>query len=184
MMKIEVPSGRGAALKLAVLLGLLTIASSQARATVLPYTLTGTMTGLQVTAGCNWNDPGGGCPIYSSFTQDFSLFAYLDLGPGSNDFVIGGPPRAHPQYSGTIFVDGDTLTGVDFAYDFTTCGVLETTGCYGRSGSAATFEVQSGFVPEPATWIELLLGFGLLGALFRRRRTTQSPLSHTDGAFE
>jgi len=32
------------------------------------------------------------------------------------------------------------------------------------------FQVVSGGVPEPATWISLILGFGLLGTMLRRRR--------------
>ena len=38
----------------------------------------------------------------------------------------------------------------------------------------ASFDFVSG-VPEPATWAEFILGFGLVGVMLRRRRQSAVP---------
>jgi hypothetical protein len=46
-------------------------------------------------------------------------------------------------------------------------------GVYAQSDSGV-FMSQGAEVPEPATWAMMLIGFGLSGAIFRRRRATSS----------
>ena len=70
-----------------------------------------------------------------------------------------------------------------FAVDYTyNAGALGTTGLYGYSVPGSQFETtgplanqhyvfttggSTGAVPEPATWMTMLLGFGLIGLAIR-----------------
>ena len=142
------------------------------------YTLTGTLTGSQTTYTCAAGIPtnGGGlsdgCPILSSFEEDFALFVFLDLSPGVNDFFWGNA-RTIGGWQGTIISSGDMLTGLDLWFGYTNCPLPRpSVGCFGQSGTAATFNVQRGAVPEPSTWLFMLLGFALIGAVIRRAKAT------------
>jgi hypothetical protein len=148
------------------LIGLLALLSgSAAGATVSAYTLTGTLTGSQTTVACNPLDPA--CFVTTPFTQDFGVIVFLDLSAGSNDFIYGSPYAGIGSWHGTI-VDNGGLTGLDLTFSRTSCGPgTPAIGCVSRTGSSATFNVEAGAVPEPATWAMLLLGFALIGVVLR-----------------
>lgn len=76
----------------------------------------------------------------------------LSQGSGGNIFFL-----ASPYAGGHFFLKDGTVT------DFT--------GAYGYSLAFQTFMDSGGAVPEPSTWALLLMGFGGLGAVLRRRRS-------------
>lgn len=47
-----------------------------------------------------------------------------------------------------------------------------------RIEGAFTGALSTGAVPEPATWVMLIAGFGLIGATLRRRRRVEQPSIH------
>ena len=164
-----------------ILLGLGAICLAAPAGAAEIYTLTGTLTGFQTTYTCDAGIPsmGGGlsdgCPILSSFEEDFALFLYLDLSPGVNDFYSGNPRGGYGGWHGTIVNNGDTLTGLDLTFGQTTCSLGPfTAGCFGRTGTAPTFNVHTGAVPEPSTWLFMLLGFALVGAIIRRAKAASA----------
>jgi hypothetical protein len=95
-------------------------------------------------------------------------FADLDLGngKGANRFLITADVG---QYINKIVISDlegvSTKSGnptIDAAYDF-------------DSIKQASFNFAPG-VPEPATWAEFILGFGLAGMMLRRRRDQTAAL--------
>jgi hypothetical protein len=161
------------------LLGLLALlAGAPAAATISPYTLTGTLSGSQTTIVCPLIG-GPSCIETNPFTQDFGVVVILDLGAGSNPFSFGSPYSGPGLFQGTI-VNNGALSGFDLTFGQSSCGPgTPGVGCINRSGSAATFTVQAGAVPEPATWAMLLLGFALVGLFLRtssKRRPVAKPL--------
>ena len=55
----------------------------------------------------------------------------------------------------------------DFGNDRVTEVILSSTG---NSFEVDSFAVTKGAVPEPATWAMMIMGFGVAGALLRRRQ--------------
>ena len=135
--------------------------AAPARAELLPYTLSGTISGTQTTVVCVPNDPA--CLVTTPFTQPFAFTLGLDLEPGLNEFQFGSPLIS--AFSGTILNEDDELSGLDMIFEARSCMPGNPpVGCFWRTGAAATFVVQQGAgVPEPATWLFMLLGFGWVG---------------------
>ena len=87
--------------------------------------------------------------------------ATLTLSTGES-FVI--TPADAAQFVG--FTSDTAITSISFDYpDSYAFDILDVS--YGNAGTAAT-------VPEPAAWALLLVGFGGMGAMIRRRRTAQA----------
>jgi hypothetical protein len=79
------------------------------------------------------------------------------LGPGFNDATLQGPSR---------YLDGTAC--FQFASVSRVTGGL---GLFGTNDDNITFlAVEGATVPEPASWAMLIAGFGLTGAVMRRRR--------------
>jgi hypothetical protein len=125
------------------------------------------------TTGC------GGPPYDFSFasgTGSLSFVSNLDIEPGtSTNFLFGtftptggvAPYGTYTFYDAAVFAqfyDASNNHLGDVAF-FDTCG-SQTAGC------AFTRTVDSGplAVPEPASWALMIGGFGLTGAVLRRRR--------------
>lgn len=105
---------------------------------------------------------------------------------------IAGPP-AFTTFAGGTTIDGDTLTGAVPLSLFTSTGFEPedyTFGLWSRlrvdptvdgtNHEIADFLSGSGHlkarvVPEPATWLSMLLGFGIVGGALRSRRRLLSP---------
>lgn len=138
-------------------------------ATLLPYTLSGTITGLKLTVTCDpwdWNGTSD-CMVFQPFERNFGVIALLDLSPGTNVFDFGshfGPPG---EYMGTIISD-DTLTGIDLSWGWSNCPTGGAEGCISIGGEAPTFKVEAGAVPEPSTWAMMLVGLGAAAFVCRR----------------
>lgn len=159
-------------------------AATPVSAAVLPYTLSGTITGTQTTVVCDLNPNEPACLVNSPFTQSFAFTLSLDLIPGLNPFETGSPYSGFGAFAGTILNENGSLSGLDMSFGQSSCGPgVPGIGCFTRVGSAPTFIVQPGVdVPEPATWLLMLLGFGVLGTTMRpARRNPSDWLSRLDG---
>ena len=67
---------------------------------------------------------------------------------------------------GTVTFDGLNLVGPTHTVQF----VQDTTFVWTFVSEVSFFGDAAGVVPEPATWATLIAGFGLVGAMARRRR--------------
>jgi hypothetical protein len=108
------------------------------------------------------------------------------------DVFASGKATLLAQLQGSLPVYTMTLTDlldgfqVDYTYNL---GALGDTGLYGFNLPSGLYEVSGSLanqsyrfdsngqlmpaVPEPATWLTMLLGFGLAGLAMRRRRALQ-----------
>jgi hypothetical protein len=115
---------------------------------------------------------------------DDNMFGGLDINfqiPGEDAFTLSLYTADSLGNTPGLLCDADNGdTGCDpgsFKFIGATFGLTEAANDGDGDGSgsltiAAADVPPTGpsAVPEPATWVELLLGFGLLGALLRRRR--------------
>ena len=154
----------------------LAFAAAPARAELLPYTLSGTISGTQTTVVCELNPNEPPCFVNTDFTLPFVFTEYLDLDPGLNEFEIG--VRLEFLFTGTILNENGELSGLDMFFGERSCSGVPGVGCIWRSGTAPTFVVQQGAgVPEPATWLFMLLGFGWVGTRLRANTRKAGPRS-------
>jgi len=115
----------------------------------------------------------------TSLQDDFLapiLIGTASFGPGSlagllNFTSAGGNPATVGQDGFGIFLGPNQLSGGDvstfyFGYDDQITGDDDHDDMIIR----ATVSVSRTAVPEPATWVMLLAGFGLAGAALRQRR--------------
>ena len=154
--------------KSSLLLALCALAfAAPARAELLPYTLSGTISGTQTTVVCVLNPNEPPCFVNTPFTLPFVFTEYLDLNTGLNEFQSGRPLEF--LFTGTILNENGELSGLDMFFGQRSCGPgVPGVGCFWRSGTAPTFVVQQGAgVPEPPTWLFMLLGFGWVGTRLR-----------------
>lgn len=87
-------------------------------------------------------------------------------------------------YDGANFLVSNLYDPSIGVYDFNTGGLLNTINLSGSGAFliedlsvdyAARPDTGGGLVPEPATWSMMILGFGALGVLARRRRQAAMP---------
>lgn len=102
----------------------------------------------------------------------WTAIAALILGPGT--YTIGGTYDGGPLPS---FASGVTsIHGYAWIEDEQANGAVLSdptfsAGGYGANGiPQVDFSVSAGAVPEPATWITLILGLAISGAVARRRK--------------
>jgi hypothetical protein len=111
------------------------------------------------------------------------------LSPSSTPIIPGGPAWAQlGSDSGRCFAAGCGYTGwIQATYTIADAGdyrigfgVTNSIDTIFNSGMAFTSSIVDGEVidatpaiPEPATWVTLITGFGLVGAAARRRRTAR-----------
>ena len=151
--------------------------SFPARATVfLNVSVNGTLTGTTTTVMCNPGSPVDclasfpGGVMTAPFNERFSLsLGMLELDEGDNDFSFGNP-FSTGLYDGIINDAGGVLTGrnLQFSLADSSCR-FGTVGCRSVFASASTVDVSGG-VPEPSTWLLMLLGFGVTGFALRRHK--------------
>lgn len=96
----------------------------------------------------------------------FSHFACLVAYSGFGDPIGrgGGTDSLLTAFGGPVSLSGSGVTSVDFTASNFQIPTFEN--------GILSFELlpSSGAVPEPATWVSLIAGFGLLGAALRRRK--------------
>lgn len=93
-------------------------------------------------------------------------------GAGGSGALFGSTPGGTVSYT-SDFLDFTGQTAGDFSLSLS--GISPDFGASFWSGdSVGTFASDTGgggnVVPEPATWVMMILGFGGVGALMRRRR--------------
>ena len=140
---------------------------------------------------------GAGISGVHSFNVGYLAGVFLNGSEGAttglpnSDFTPAGTGEAFASLSPMIdqvFFIGDGLTGTGagqiqqfFVPTGATRLVLGTVDAYGYDGPPGAYFDNSGFfsvnvgapaggVPEPATWMMLIGGFGLVGGMMRRRR--------------
>ncbi|HEY2752600.1 MAG TPA: PEPxxWA-CTERM sorting domain-containing protein [Phenylobacterium sp.] len=138
---------------------------------------------------------GAGAPLLTLGTPsvgagiDFDAVALLF--PNDTGAVVlftgGVAGAAVPLAAGAVTVSGSTITGVIPFSMLPSTGFTSANYLYNlwpRDGLATNDQISdfapdaSSFranVPEPATWAMMLLGFGALGAVLRRRRGELAP---------
>lgn len=117
------------------------------------------------------NDPAG------------EITSILSFGPGTYtlSFLLGGNARGAPAQItrvllGDFAVDialnsGDPLAGYSFTFNTASSGslIFRELGPSDQQGNILD-DVTLTTVPEPATWAMMILGFGGVGAMIRRRQ--------------
>ena len=103
--------------------------------------------------------------------------AFCDLGLGAREVGVAGGDSGGPQFSGGKIVSV-TSYGLSFGAGFGDAapGLNSSFGEF--SGYVPTF-IHEKFiraalaVPEPATWLQMIFGFGLVGSILRRRQAAK-----------
>lgn len=119
----------------------------------------------------NWDSTGYAAAIETVFVPAFSVDYYSFGLSASEDHSIAGDGGYH-DYGFDYYVP-------DWSYDIT---LLHETGDavwneerqYHYDGTRAdvtlTYNYTTGSIPEPASWVMLIVGFGLIGGVTRRQR--------------
>ncbi|WP_375421664.1 PEPxxWA-CTERM sorting domain-containing protein [uncultured Sphingomonas sp.] len=99
--------------------------------------------------------PPGGFPADSTIPND-NLFR-----PAPNYFTE----------LGISYAAGGNFYNLYFSRDLRECSSNTSVTCsFGSRNPVSGFRVTPGVVPEPATWVMMLVGFGMMGASMRHRR--------------
>ena len=140
------------------------------------FTQAGTL--ITVNADGSTTAAGGSPDNWAASVFSGSLYLNALTGGQPNDMIapdnIGSPnagvlnfnPYIDTTATFTLTLSGAenlTIDGVQFSFG-TQPG--EFAGCVGDCG-----ETPGGIIPEPATWAMMILGFGGMGAMIRRRRS-------------
>jgi hypothetical protein len=124
--------------------------------------------------------------VVTNYTGPFSLplddfvfnYAYTRNPYNSIDNLVIGPPNLFDGAMGNFFGVGIAVSlaprnylqaGIAFVWEgFSDTGIYNST-FYGADTIKVSSQLVQTAVPEPATWTLMLLGFGLVGSLIRRR---------------
>lgn len=118
---------------------------------------------------------GGGAMVNTIFGSPTTNF----VNRGTVTFGSGMQYGSFPSATPIRFSNGDNFIGLSallngstyYGYAFTTNSILNSIGFSTVPGAAitATTAIPSA-VPEPATWLTMLIGFGAVGGAMRVRR--------------
>jgi hypothetical protein len=135
--------------------------------------VSGALVPHNLTAG-DYDDEWGGTTSDPRCVINGALCSFVgNFRVAFNSTVSGGPFDG--QTVGSAFDPSHNATGGFVPWEgLTDDGLSEASCCDVHSGSItgvlAVISLGSKGVPEPATWATMLVGFGMLGALARRRR--------------
>ncbi len=126
---------------------------------------------------------GGQSATFTSVNPMSSFSFFLGSPDGYNSVDLYGPGGYHWTLAGSAIWggspagNGDQSIGRRVRYDFGANPVDKIV----FSSSSNSFEFDTlaanGGVPEPATWGLMILGFGAMGAVLRRRRQQAAPVA-------
>lgn len=124
--------------------------------------------------------PGGARHLVLGASQSFAGQSFGSLFPAYDEFLLidaiaglnaGTVPSFGKEYA---LVSGfQTQYGPQYAFDLGGTGYLTVFSPgqdFGTIRTSQTTVTVPGSVPEPGTWVMLILGLGLVGALARQRR--------------
>jgi Trypsin/PEP-CTERM motif len=100
-----------------------------------------------------------------------------DVGRGATEVGVAGGDSGGPQFIGGKLASV-TSYGLTFGTGFGDCRAGLNSSCGEYSGYVPTF-IHADFirsvlaVPEPATWLQMIFGFGLIGSILRRRQSAK-----------
>jgi hypothetical protein len=102
----------------------------------------------------------------------------IGRGSGNADAVYCGavPDTSGPCGAGNQgYIDAEiaALQGIGFTQLTGTYSLLNANGAPVATGAATVHFTATAGVPEPATWMMMILGFGFIGAAVRRRRSDE-----------
>jgi PEP-CTERM motif len=123
----------------------------------------------------NMTPPIGQWSGYTT-TPTGSISIILDgTTPSASIFPLGLSSYTPQSYVSQILFDGVDSTvypNEDYSYagTFTSLTQLDASGDFSFTGVITNFEELAEAVPEPSTWVMLLIGFAGIGAMSYRRR--------------
>lgn len=100
-----------------------------------------------------------------------------DVGRGATEVGVAGGDSGGPQFIGGKLASV-TSYGLSFGTGFGDCRAGLNSSCGEYSGYVPTY-IHADFirsvlaVPEPATWLQMIFGFGLVGSILRRRQAAK-----------
>jgi hypothetical protein len=120
---------------------------------------------------------GDGFPINSTLNSDpsYTLVLTFDNGATITGSYLPGTPNSFTAGAAST-IDGLRITMTEFSFTRSLADVVGPYSAVPRTGDgndyAGNFEftVERLAVPEPAQWLMLVSGFGLLGGALRQRR--------------
>jgi hypothetical protein len=152
----------------------LSLVSITPRANAASIFVSGIVTGYNSIWTCTPGAPIP-CDFKSTGTPSFAVGGQIPIsdpieGLNTFDFYFQGP---HEGFSGQFSYIGGVLTPILLSYLQYTCPASPTPGCIDRGGSTTSFQIGASFptvpgVPEPTTWLLMLIGFGAIGYAIRR----------------
>ncbi|MBL8771991.1 MAG: PEP-CTERM sorting domain-containing protein [Phenylobacterium sp.] len=104
-----------------------------------------------------------GFSFYMGSPDSYNKVTFHHLGGGSTVF------EGDDIWGGTPSGNGDRSQGFRVYYGFGSTKVTSIT--FESSQNAFEFDGLAGVVPEPTTWALMIGGFGMAGAMIRRRRS-------------
>lgn len=132
-----------------------------------------------------WNDREVGSPVAA---QSFSFFRFqapqgevpFNMGNGSvsyttNFYAFDPTAQARSNDLASQIIPLDQFASKSFSFGFLNA---DTNLFVQISGSVSNAELIIAAVPEPATWLLLLLGFGFIGGAMRHQRQPGIAFGH------
>ena len=111
-----------------------------------------------------------------SFSTAFSASSVFSFLLGSldsyNNLTLRFADGTATQLVGTAITGGTALNSNGTVTYRVTSGPLLTGATFGTAGNSFEFDNLASAVPEPAAWGMMILGFGLVGGVLRRRAAT------------
>jgi len=122
---------------------------------------------------------GPGSPNWASptVTQKLVKFAFSDVDATSTDGILYTFNEYRPQLRGGIsgtfkYIGNGAFEGVSLWYaDRNASGADPFIERYGETDTFHVYQTYPAPVPEPVTWLLLIVGFGAMGAVLRRQQS-------------
>ena len=140
------------------------------------FSVAGAVAGAAVRTGGSYNVNFGPTNIFSFTLGSLDTFNALTLRftDGSTQLFTGGQITNDPAFDNGNQTSAETNGTVAFTV---TSGALITGATFTATGNSFEFDNLATAVPEPAAWGMMILGFGLVGGVLRRKPSVQFKLA-------